>query len=170
MSSFSNIILTDVFYGPNAVQAAGICIQSWDTPTIKSYHVRHSLESKAYIPGSFYQRELPPLLDLLSSFDTFDCIVVDAHVWLQEDKPGCGHYLWEHLQRKKPVIGVAKRPFHNGIAEPLLRGESKNPLYITSVGIDVHRAKAYIKQMHGSYRIPTLLKAVDHLSRHGRLP
>ena len=45
------------------------------------------------------------------------------------------------------------------------RGESKNPLFITAEGIEVNEEAELIQNMHGVFRIPTLLKAVDQLSR-----
>jgi hypothetical protein len=38
-------------------------------------------------------------------------------------------------------------------------------LYVGSVGIDKEMAAENIKQMHGEFRIPTLLKMVDSLAR-----
>ena len=169
MTSFSNIVLTDVFYGSACIRAAGILIHDWTDATAAEHHVYLSEQTEEYVSGSFYQRELPHLIDILSCFKTFDCVVVDAHVWLQKDKPGCGHYLWKQLEERIPVIGVAKRSFHDGVAEPILRGDSQNPLFITAIGVDLQLAKQYILQMHGPYRMPTMLKSVDHLSRHETL-
>ena len=47
----------------------------------------------------------------------------------------------------------------------IVRGESKNPLFITSEGIAVDEAAKLIQSMHGEFRIPTMLKLVDQLSR-----
>jgi deoxyribonuclease V len=46
-----------------------------------------------------------------------------------------------------------------------MRGKSKNPLYVTAVGIDQRLAASYIARMHGKYRIPTLLKTADRISK-----
>jgi deoxyribonuclease V len=43
----------------------------------------------------------------------------------------------------------------------VFRGESKNPLYVTTAGIDDEIAREFIQTMHGKHRIPTLLKRVD---------
>jgi deoxyribonuclease V len=65
-----------------------------------------------------------------------------------------------------PVIGVAKTAFHaSQLAVPVLRGASQRALLVTSVGVDVQAAAAYIQRMHGPSRLPTLLKRVDRLCR-----
>ena len=46
------------------------------------------------------------------------------------------------------------------------RGNTKKALYVTSVGLD-DNANSLVKQMHGKFRIPTLLKQVDQLCRKG---
>jgi deoxyribonuclease V len=74
-----------------------------------------------------------------------------------------GTYLYEALVRKVPVIGVAKTRFFSNtqyVAE-ILRGESKNPLFVTSVGMPLDTAAARIQSMAGPFRIPTLLKLLD---------
>ena len=78
MTSFSNIVLTDVFYGSACIRAAGILIHDWTDATAAEHHVCLSDQTEAYVSGSFYQRELPHLIDILSCFKTFDCVVVDA--------------------------------------------------------------------------------------------
>lgn len=47
----------------------------------------------------------------------------------------------------------------------VLRGASVKKLYITSVGGELDLAKEYILKMHGIYRIPTLLKQLDQISK-----
>lgn len=47
------------------------------------------------------------------------------------------------------------------LALELQRGISRAPLYITAAGMDVTEAAQHIAEMHGPYRIPTLLKRVD---------
>lgn len=62
---------------------------------------------------------------------------------------------------------VDKRSFlENDLhVQSILRGESKNPLFISAVGLPLPQAAAQIAQMEGTYRIPTLLKRVDSESR-----
>ena len=119
------------------------------------------------MPGEFYQRELPCLLEALKGLDDIEYIVVDGYVWLDiETHKGLGLHLYEALEKKVPIIGVAKAKFGNTpkVCE-LLRGESVKPLYITSKDMDLEEAKMAIASMHGKYRFPTLLKEVDSLAR-----
>jgi len=50
------------------------------------------------------------------------------------------------------------------------RGESGSPLFVTAVGIDVALAAQEVRRMHGPYRVPTLLRAVDQLARQSAMP
>lgn len=133
-----------------------------------SYTQTHFIEKiEPYEAGSFYKRELPCLLEALKGLDNIECVVVDGYVWLSEEShAGLGMYLYHALKKLVPVIGVAKTPF-SGTPKmcEILRGESIKPLFITSVGIGLEEAKNAIAQMHGKYRIPTLLKEVDSLAR-----
>jgi len=47
----------------------------------------------------------------------------------------------------------------------LLDGMVNVDIHYTAEGIDTETAKQYIRNMHGEYRIPTLLKRVDALCR-----
>jgi len=163
-------IVIDVGYDENKANAASISFQNWDDSSpIDSKKIL--LENIAdYEPGKFYLRELPCILASLNQYDLnqVDTIIIDGFVWLNsEKKRGLGAYLSENLERKIPIIGVAKRKFHgeNIFMKTIERGESKNPLFITAEGIEVKKAAELIKNMDGEYRIPTLLKAVDQLSR-----
>ena len=75
-------------------------------------------------------------------------------------------HLYDSLENKIPVIGVAKRSFE-GTPEQfeLYSGESAKPLFVTAVGMTLEEAKAHIVSMHSEHRIPTLLKRVDQLCR-----
>ena len=70
------------------------------------------------------------------------------------------------IAAKCSVIGVAKRRFAAAPEETkIYRGKSRTPLYVTSAGIPLAKAKACIAAMHGPYRIPTLLKRADQVAR-----
>lgn len=118
-----------------------------------------------YIPGEFYKRELPCILTLLQQMKKVpDEIVVDGYVMLG-NKPGLGKHLFNSLDCKIPVIGVAKSKFEGSSPDEVFRGASKNPLYVTAAGLDLQEASDRIRKMHGDHRIPTLLRIVDHLAR-----
>ena len=121
----------------------------------------------AQIPGAFFRRELPCLLAVIAKIETpLDALVVDGYVQLN-DKEGLGQHLYERLSRRVPVIGVAKTRFQGASGAEVLRGSSRSPLYVTAVGIDRGEAATCIMRMHGSHRIPTLLKRADRLARTG---
>ena len=151
--------------GATAV-AACVLFDTWtadtpaDTRVVKLDHV------EPYVPGQFYKRELPCLLAVLSPvLDQVDTVIVDGYVWLGENKPGLGAYLYEALGEKKVVVGVAKTRFADAPAEEVLRGQATHPLYVTAAGLDAIDAAAKVRSMHGEYRIPSILKLVDQLCR-----
>ena len=123
-----------------------------------------------YEPGLFYKRELPCLIQLWQTLPVLpvEAIVVDGFTVLDDaGKPGLGMHLYEALDRTIPVIGVAKSFYHANekSVRPLYRGESKKPLYISAVGIELNVAFANIASMHGQHRMPTLLQVLDTLTK-----
>jgi deoxyribonuclease V len=158
----------DVHYHPNETAvSACILFNNWAAPCATRELKTITPNVAPYKPGSFYERELPCLLSALAEIkEPLDAILIDGYVWLSADhKPGLGAHLYESLGNKTPVIGIAKTPFASAAPILLNRGESTRPLYITAAGIDPHAAANHIKSMHGKFRIPTLLKLVDDLSR-----
>jgi len=162
------ILAVDVDYRENhKASVAGVLFSSWQDREPKEVVSTIVEEVAKYQSGQFYKRELPCILALLEKIDVeLSCIVVDGYVFLGESKKGLGAYLYEALDRKIPIIGVAKSPFRDISKESFIyRGESKKPLYITSVGIELNEAKEVIKGMYGRFRIPFLLKEVDRICR-----
>ena len=164
----------DVDYSSARTCAACVLFARWNSskPTAELLARLNSEDAAGYIPGAFYERELPALLAVLDKLpftvDALDALVVDGYVWLGHGRPGLGHYLFEATQRRVPVIGVAKNAFaDNGVALPLLRGGSQTPLYVTAIGIDALEARQAIARMHGEHRLPTLLRWVDRACRRG---
>lgn len=164
------IACLDVGYTETAARAACVVIAHWRASSPVAEHMAKIHEVKEYQPGEFYRRELPCIQVVLAKLDqppTY--IVVDGYVWLDGNgRPGLGAHLYEALDRKIPVIGVAKNPFkETDHATELRRGESDRPLYITAVGLTIAQAVLNINAMHGPHRLPTILKRVDQLSRGG---
>lgn len=121
-----------------------------------------------YEPGQFYKRELPCILELLNTLEHFpDIIVIDGYVTLGSDeKPGLGKRLYDAIEGKAIVIGVAKTRFQDTPeSAEVYRGDSKRPLYVTAIGIELSQAKGFIQDMFGEHRIPLLLKQVDRLTK-----
>jgi deoxyribonuclease V len=162
------LIATDVAYDEThgTALAAGIAFDGWAARRGARTYTVPIAGIAGYEPGAFYKRELPCLLALIGAIDgPIDAVIVDGHTWLQADRPGLGHYLYEALDARVPVVGVAKRAFHRGIAEPVLRGHSRQPLYVTADGLGVAEACDGLRAMAGPHRIPALLQQVDALSR-----
>lgn len=158
----------DVNYTKTQATAAGISFDSWQAETPLNQYITQVKNIASYEPGKFYKRELSCILRLIQEHNLHpECIVIDGFVFLDGHTiPGLGKYLYDALQEKTIVIGVAKNPFRD-IDEKysIYRGNSRKPLYVTSIGIDLAAAQQHIKNMHGSYRIPILLKKVDQLSK-----
>lgn len=163
-----NILAVDVDYRPDKAVAAGILFQAWgDSVPLQEISIVCEIVDE-YVPGEFYRRELPCILKLLRELDKHvDIIVIDGFVHLGEERrPGLGTHLYEKLNGKVAVIGVAKSAFRDTPASTeLLRGGSQRPLYVTAIGMAEDAARRGIRQMSGKDRIPTLLKQVDRLSR-----
>lgn len=165
------IACLDVCYDdPNdRAMVACVLIPDWDQP-VSHRLIRIIRPVAPYVPGEFYKREMPCLLAILESIQgQFSTVVVDGYVWLSEDRrPGLGAHLYEALGKTIPVVGVAKTKFKGSdFALSVYHGkESKNPLYVTAVGIPEQEAALGVGQMAGEYRIPTALKEVDHLCRN----
>ncbi len=160
------ILAFDTYYFHNKAKTVCVSFENWSDESPKKVDLE-TLEGIAdYEPGAFYKRELPCILSLLKRFDLneVELIIVDGYVVLDDEgKLGLGGHLFEKLNQEIPVIGVAKSKFNanNLHSKELLRGSSKNPLYISSNGIEIGRAFECIKYMHGNHRIPTLLQILD---------
>lgn len=164
----SMILAVDVFYYGNKGNTGGVIFENW-TDEKPAVELTAKIDNIArYESGSFYKRELPCILKLIKDHSLHpEFIVIDGYVFTDGiSRPGLGFYLYNSLSCKTPVIGVAKSYF-NGIPPSceLLRGKSKRPLFITSIGISLELAKEYISKMHGKNRIPSLLKLADQLSK-----
>jgi len=165
------ILANDVYYlENNRAKSVSIVFDDWEaeTPTFIEEVWLDNIEP--YEPGSFYKRELPCILKVLEKTDlsSLSAIIVDGYVVLDDNgKKGLGAYLYEALGGKIPVIGVAKRSFHQNQKNVIevKRGQSQNPLYVTSMGTDLQKAAENIKRMKGDYRMPTLLKLLDAKTR-----
>jgi len=163
------ILAIDVHYRAEEAQAVGMLF-NWDS--IHAIQIVNATvkDIKEYVPGEFYKRELPCLMDIINKIDlnSLEAIIVDGHVYIDNElNLGLGGKLWESLQQKVPVIGVAKTSFFrnkNTVIE-VNRGKSDKPLYVSSIGMDVSLAACKVKEMAGGFRIPSLLKELDVLTK-----
>lgn len=149
-------------------RAAGACVlaSSWEANEPHGEFCATRDEVSAYEPGQFYKRELPLLLAVIPVDTPINCAVVDGYAWLGPDKaPGLGAHLYAALSGHVPVIGVAKTRYVDTPATEVLRGQSQRPLFVTAAGVDLDVAAKRVRQMHGSGRLPTLIKRADLLAR-----
>lgn len=159
-------LAVDVQYHDTYAIAAGIGFLDWGDSVASYADVVSAPVAADYEPGSFYKRELPPILALLATLPgPPEIVIVDAYCDLGPDRAGLGRRL--HEATGIPVIGVAKTAFAGAPAAELCRGGSTRRLYVTAAGLSLQDAVAHIDTMHGNARLPTLLKAADRLARAG---
>jgi deoxyribonuclease V len=162
------ILAVDVHYRENGAFAAGMLFREWEDAKPVAEWVVSIPDIAAYQSGQFYRRELPCILELLKQVEPPpETIVIDGHVHLDaEGKAGLGRHLYETLQGRCGVIGVAKRRFKDTPPEAeVFRGGSQRALYVTAAGVAESDARRFILRMHGRHRVPTLLGRADHLAR-----
>ncbi len=157
----------DVDYRDALAITACLTFTKWTDELPLAEYIAVINNVSSYVPGEFYRRELPCILQVLDKVKhPLDVIVVDGYVWLEENHMGLGGHLYQALNKEVAVIGVAKNKFHKANHAEVIRGESKKPLYVTSVGLDELEATELIASMAGTFRVPTLLKLVDSLCRN----
>ena len=162
------ILAVDACYQENQARVAGVLFADWRSSA--PLNVCHSRVDGVggYVPGEFYKRELPGIISLMGEHRLSpSTIVIDGYVYLDGvSKPGLGKHLFDELNGRVSVVGVAKNALA-GISRryAIFRGGSLRPLYVTAEGVALEQAKACITGMHGNHRIPTLLKQVDQACR-----
>ena len=167
----ATIAFLDVDYGGTGARAACLVVEVWTAETARLERVVELPTVEPYEPGSFFRRELPCLLAVLETLPSLpETLVIDGYVQLSADgKPGLGTHLHAALGGRAAVIGAAKSRFRGIETSPLhvavCRGGSHDPLWVSSLGTDLAAAAEALRTMHGPYRIPTLLRRVDHLAR-----
>lgn len=103
---------------------------------------------------------------LLQDLDVRDIslIVIDGFVYLDDEGIyGLGGHLYECLERRVQIVGVAKSLFKGSckLVREIYRGGSKRSLVISAIGMDVDEAARLVKGMSGEFRLPSLLKILD---------
>lgn len=165
------ILATDVHYNEqnNSALSAGVVFTDWRASRVVAEYAVTVEGIAPYEPGAFYKRELPCLMELLSVVaEEVTLIVVDGYVDLGPGHPGLGRHLYDTLGGSVPVVGIAKTRFAGCVPAEVLRGSSRDPLFVTSAGADLGQVAHAVREMHGPHRIPTMLKRVDALSRGRR--
>jgi deoxyribonuclease V len=160
----------DTYYFDDHANTVCIAFETWTSEEESEVFTEKIGMIFGYESGAFYKRELPCILSLLKKIKLKpgDIIIVDGYVTLDNDgRIGLGGYLYDALEQKIPVIGIVKNNFntYDSQRREVYRGESKNPLFLTARGADVDEIRIKVQEMYGSYRIPTLLKKLDQLTR-----
>ena len=162
------LLAVDVYYRESAAQVAGVAFSHWSDAKPERIYRCAMDKVLDYEPGKFYLRELPCILRLLDAHDLApETIIIDGYVDLGDaPRPGLGRRLYNRLQGRVPVIGVAKSRFSGTPADAeISRGRSARPLFITSVGVELETARRNILAMHGRHRLPDLLRIADRACR-----
>jgi deoxyribonuclease V len=170
---FSSIVTgVDVHYRGDHAEAFAVTIDTsnWHTIAVARKGCRVMFP---YIPGLFYLREGPPIVDVLDQVRTNAPVIIDANGILHPRRCGLASYVGVRLERQ--TIGVAKNLLvgkmekrHRNRAMIRDRDEligaaiwlegSKNPIYV-SVGHRISLESAIdivISSSRGDYPEPVL--------------
>jgi deoxyribonuclease V len=159
----------DVGYRRDEGRAACVLFREWADALPMAELVRELAGVAAYRSGEFFRRELPCLLALLHEVEPVPSVlIVDGYVWLGPGRAGLGARLHVALGEGPAVVGVAKTPFDGAPCEAITRGRSRTPLFVSAAGMPVAEAARRIVSMHGPFRLPTMLRLADRLSRWPR--
>ena len=163
------ILAIDVYYFEDKAKTVGVLFE-WDDAEPREIITSYSNTIDEYIPGEFYRRELPCIEKLIKkiNLNAIELIIIDGHVYVDNNfNYGLGGYVWESLNKTKPIIGVAKNSFYSNkeTTIELFRGKSKKALFISSIGIENTVATHYILNMKGEFRIPSILKKLDQITK-----
>jgi deoxyribonuclease V len=158
----------DVYYADQTAHAAAVVFAEWAAAEPLALYTHRMTVEAEYVPGRFYLRELRPLEAVLDQVrQALTCVIVDGYVAFGPNRPALGRYLFDRLGGRIAVIGVAKSKYGPAEGEiAIVRGGSERPLYITAAGMPKQDAADAIAGMHGTHRIPTMLKVVDRLSKN----
>lgn len=180
-------LATDTYYYKDRAKTVGIIFNSWDDSEPET--IIHSWlgadKYGPYIPGEFYKRELPCIINLITEhkldLKEFDTIILDGLARLPgSSTEGLGVHLEDKITELWPdldfydrpaIMGVAKTRFGNVEDDEgtctVLRGTAKTPFYVNTTWHLMSSAEAasHLKEMHGEHRIPTLLKLLDRATK-----
>ena len=102
----------DIHYRDSIAAAACLLFHDWPDAISASEHTALITNIAPYEPGHFFRRELPCILAVLEHVALpLEALIVDGYVWLSNNEPGLGAHLFDALDRRVPVIGVAKTRF-----------------------------------------------------------
>ena len=160
-------LAVDAYYAENKAKVVGVLFENFSDEKPLEIISKIVDGVAPYESGSFYKRELPCIVLLLQDLDVRDIslIVIDGFVYLDDEgRYGLGGHLYECLERRVQIVGVAKLPFKGSckLVREIGRGRSKRPLFVSAVGTDLDEAARLVKGMSGEFRLPSLLKILDY--------
>ena len=174
------ILALDSYYKDDICNTSYVIFDEQNGEALVHTDTIYTKVTSEYIPGEFYKRELPGIIQIIEKlinekpdlWDKISVIITDSFLKLKTDVmewDGLGIYLSKYLKSKgceKVIWGVAKSKFGDcdKISELVCRGESEKPLFVQST-VDNKIAANAVKHFNGKYRIPDMLKKVDQLSR-----
>ena len=159
-------LAVDAYYAGSKAKVVGVLFENFsDEKPIKTIS-KVVGDVAPYESGSFYKRELPCIVSLLQDLDVRDIslIVIDGFVYLDDEgRYGLDGHLYERLERRAQIVGVAKLPFKSSckFVREICRGRSKRPLFVSAAGTNLDEAAQLVKGMSGEFRLPSLLKILD---------
>ena len=163
------LVAIDTAYSDTSSATGGVIFESWESTEPVDILVSKLLNKpKPYQSGEFYKRELPCILYLLNKIThPLEYILIDANVFLDgTKKPGLGKHLFDALDQNTDIIGIAKNRYHlMPQKHAVIRGESIHPLYVTTTSNNLTSVKNNIALMAGDFRIPSMLKLADKISK-----
>ena len=159
-------LAVDAYYAGSKAKVVGVLFESFSDEKPLKIISKVVGNVAPYESGSFYKRELPCIVSLLQDLDVRDIslIVIDGFVYLDDEgRYGLGGHLYERLERRVQIVGVAKLPFKGSckFVREICRGGSQRPFFISAIGMYVDEAARLVKGMSGEFRMPGLLKILD---------
>ena len=172
------ILAIDTYYLSDKAKTVGILFKDWIDLVPEEIITSWTDQFGPYIPGKFYLRELPPILDLLEKIqgkeERITYIILDGFLRIHDKetgelREGLGDMLLRRIKPWNPcLIGVAKKDFGGtgliyGEALGYTRGpKGSTPLWIQGGGgLSNEEALRLVKRMKGQYRLPELLRLLD---------
>ncbi|HKX85698.1 MAG TPA: endonuclease V [Flavobacterium sp.] len=160
------LVAVDVHYKESYAKTVLLLFENWQSEVPLDV-IEVTIDQVAdYIPGAFYKREMPCITEALKKIDLkqVTLLIIDGYIYVDnEGGYGLGGHLYAALEGKIPVAGVAKTKFqaNQETVTEVFRGESKNPLYVSAIGVDKEWVAEQVQGMHGEFRLPYLLKLMD---------
>jgi deoxyribonuclease V len=162
-------LVVAVHFDGAQANAAAVAFDAWDAAEATQTCVSRITQVEKAPRGELDLRELPCVMQLLREHNLEpELILLDGFVHLDADEtPGLGQHLYQALGGKVPIVGASKKRLPGLPAQfEVMREDEAPPLLVTCAGIDIGAAKARLRAMHGSKRVPTLMKLVARLAKN----